>query len=336
MKDTNQKMMTCGVCVEPGTFALEQRALPQEPPPGYRLVDIAAIGICGTDYHIFEGKHPFLDYPRVIGHELSGRLVSGDDAGQLVVINPYVSCGTCRACRRGKPNCCSEIAVFGVHRDGGMCARLAVPEGNLYPADGLTPEQASMVEFLAIGAHAVSRSQCGPGDLVLVTGAGPIGLGTALFARLAGAEVHLMDLSRPRLETARELFGFEHIHTPGDPILTGDLSEGFDVVFDATGNAKAIEAGFPLIAHGGSSVLVSVVKETITFTDSEFHKREMRIIGSRNALKADFDRVIAAIRAGDIPTDAIASAVVPLAELPARFAGLVENRDHIIKVLVTP
>ncbi|WP_417258717.1 zinc-binding alcohol dehydrogenase family protein [Celeribacter sp.] len=336
MKDLNQDMMTCGVCVEPGTFALEARELPQEAPDGYRLVDIAAIGICGTDYHIFEGKHPFLDYPRVIGHELSGYLASGPDAGDLVVINPYVSCGTCRACRRGKPNCCTQIGVFGVHRDGGMCARLAVPEANLYPATGLTPEQAAMVEFLAIGAHAVARSQCGKGDQVLVTGAGPIGLGTALFARLAGAEVHLMDISRPRLETARDLFGFTQIHTPDETILTGDLSEGFDVVFDATGNVNAIEAGFPLIAHGGSSVLVSVVKDTVTFTDSEFHKREMRIIGSRNALKEDFDHVIASIRAGDIPTDAIASAVVPLAELPERFAGFVENRDHIIKVLVTP
>ena len=336
MKDLTAGTMTCGVCAEPGTFRTEERPLPQDPPEGHVLVDIAAIGICGTDYHIFEGKHPYLDYPRVIGHELSGTIASGPEAGQLVVVNPYISCGTCRACRRGKPNCCTAISVLGVHRDGGMCAQLSVPRGNLYPAEGLTPQQAAMVEFLAIGAHAVARSGTGEGDLVLVTGAGPIGLGTALFARLAGAEVHLMDLSPERLETARRLFGFEHLHRPGDEILTGALAEGFDVVFDATGNAKAIEAGFPLVAHGGSTVLVSVVKDDLCFSDPELHKREARIIGSRNALKSDFDRVMQAIREGHIPTDAIASEVVPLADLPHRFPGLAASREDIVKIIVTP
>lgn len=328
--------MNCGVCVTPGTFAVELRPKPAEAAPGHRLVDIAAVGLCGTDYHIFEGKHPYLDYPRVIGHELSGHIVDGPDAGRLVVVNPYLSCGTCRACQRGKPNCCTRIAVLGVHRDGGLCPRISVPESNLYPADGLTAEQAAMVEFLAIGAHAVARSDCAGGDRVLVTGAGPIGLGTALFARLAGAEVHLMDLSEPRLTAMRTLLGFDRQHRPGTDILTGDLSDGFDLVFDATGSAAAIEAGFPLVAHGGASVLVSVVKDDITFTDSEFHKRESKIIGSRNALREDFDTVMQAIRDGHIPTEAIVSAIMPLAELPDRFPELAKDRDHIIKVLVTP
>lgn len=336
MKDANTEAMDCLVCAEPGQMTLESRPLPTVAAEGWVLVDIATIGICGTDYHIFEGKHPFLDYPRVIGHELSGRVAEGPDAGNLVVVNPYVSCGTCRACRRGKPNCCARIEVMGVHRDGGMCARIAVPEENLYPADGLTAQQAAMVEFLAIGAHAVARSSLGPGDLALVTGAGPIGIGTALFARLAGADVHLMDLSQTRLDLARDLFGFENCHKPGEILLDKELEEGFDFVFDATGNAKSIEAGFPLLAHGGSTVLVSVVKDDITFTDSEFHKREARIIGSRNALKADFERVMTAMRAGDIPTDAIASETVRLSDLPERFADLVAAREHLVKVLVTP
>jgi 2-desacetyl-2-hydroxyethyl bacteriochlorophyllide A dehydrogenase len=317
-------------------MALESRPRPVEAPEGWIMVDIAAIGICGTDYHIFEGKHPYLEYPRVIGHELSGYIAEGPDAGKLVVVNPYFSCGECRACRRGKPNCCSAIEVLGVHRDGGMCSRVAVPAQNLYPADGLAPQQAAMVEFLAIGAHAVARSGTGPGDVVLVTGAGPIGIGAAHFARLAGAQVHLMDISQARLDLAKDLFGFEKRHKPRDRILRGELAEGFDVVFDATGNARAIEAGFPLLAHGGSAVLVSVVKDDITFTDSEFHKREARIIGSRNALKSDFDRVMAAMRSGDIPTEAMVSEVIALSDLPGRFAGLVEDREHLVKVLVTP
>ncbi len=336
MNSAGNAVMDCLVCVQPGELAIESRPLPLDAPTGWVLVDIAAIGICGTDYHIFEGKHPYLDYPRVIGHELSGRVAEGRDVGKLVVINPYISCGSCRACRRGKPNCCSRIEVLGVHRDGGMCARIAVPAENLYDAEGLTPQQAAMVEFLAIGAHAVARSGAAAGDRVLVTGAGPIGIGAALFARLAGAEVHLMDLSRRRLDLARDLFGFDRLHQPGDGILAGDLEEGFDVVFDATGNAKAIEAGFPLLAHGGSTVLVSVVKDDISFDDSQFHKREARIIGSRNALKADFEHVMRAMQSGDIPTDAIASEVVSLHDLPERFPGLVRDRNHLVKVLVTP
>ncbi|SDI79801.1 zinc-binding alcohol dehydrogenase family protein [Alloyangia pacifica] len=337
--NSHTETMLCGTCVEPGAFALEARPKPASAPEGWVLVDIAAVGLCGTDYHILEGKHPFLQYPRVIGHELSGHVAedaAGWRAGELVVINPYLSCGECRACKRGKPNCCMSIEVLGVHRDGGLCARIAVPAGNLYAAGDLRPEQAAMVEFLAIGAHAVSRSGIAPGDRVLVTGAGPIGLGTALFARLEGAEVHLMDLSPARLEQAQRLFGFEHLHVAGEPILEGDLSDGFDLIFDATGNAKAIEAGFPLLAHGSTYVLVSVVKDRITFEDAEFHKRETRIIGSRNALKADFERVMVAIAAGDIDTDALLSERIALAELPERFPLLAKDRDALIKAVVTP
>jgi len=338
---THADTMTCGVCVEPGIFELRETALPAEAPEGWALVDICAIGICGTDYHIFEGKHPYLNYPRVIGHELSGRLVAdaaGLAAGDLVVVNPYVSCGSCHACTRGKPNCCEKIEVLGVHRDGGMSARIAVPEGNLYPAEGLTEIQAAMVEFLSIGAHAVARSGIMSGDRVLVTGAGPIGIGAALFARLEGADVHLLDLSRERLAMAAEKFGFEHLHNDSDPagILAGDLASGFDIIFDATGSARAIEAGFPLLAHGSTYVLVSVVKDDITFNDAEFHKRETRIIGSRNALKSDFMRVMDAIRSGKIDTDALLSIELPLADLPGRFAALASDRSGLIKAVVRP
>ncbi|WP_231575886.1 zinc-binding alcohol dehydrogenase family protein [Pseudorhodobacter ferrugineus] len=325
--------MFCGTCVAPGQFELISQPMPKSAPDGWVLVETAAVGICGTDYHIFDGKHPFLNYPRVIGHELSAHVVQDAGpwrAGQLVVVNPYLSCGICRACTRGKPNCCMAIEVLGVHRDGGMCARFAVPEGNLYAADGLTARQAAMVEFLAIGAHAVARSGVGAGDLVLVTGAGPIGLGTALFAKAAGAVVHLLDTSAARLAAARA-FGFDTGLLPGQDL---PVQGGYDVVFDATGNTKAIEAGFAHVAHGGTYVLVSVVRDEITFSDPEFHKREMRLIGSRNALVADFEAVMTALRTGAIDAALLESEVLTLADLPARFPDLVANRDGIIKVIV--
>ncbi|WP_136442450.1 zinc-binding alcohol dehydrogenase family protein [Pacificoceanicola onchidii] len=326
-----------GVVVEPGTFVIEERDAPGTPPEGWVLVDICSVGLCGTDYHIFEGKHPFLEYPRVIGHELSGRIAEdaeGWRAGQLVVINPYLASENSYATKRGKPNCCDQIQVLGVHRDGGLTPRLAVPAKNLISAEGLTPREAAMVEFLAIGAHAVQRSRVQPGDRVLVTGVGPIGIGTALFARLRGAEVSLLDLSAPRVQMAQDRFGFEQVFTDLEKALTAN-PDGFDLCFDATGHRAAIEAGFKGVAHGGSYVLVSVIKEDITFSDPEFHKREMSLIGSRNALREDFDWVMSAIRAGQIDTDALCSREMPLEALPESFAALASDRGDLIKVIVT-
>ncbi|MBJ7418210.1 MAG: alcohol dehydrogenase catalytic domain-containing protein, partial [Niveispirillum sp.] len=149
--------MKAVVCEQPGTLSLVTR-----PPPVRQtdevLVRIRCVGLCGTDYHIYEGNQPYLAYPRVMGHELAGEVVevpvgSALRPGQTVTINPYLPCGTCRACRRGRPNCCSGIQVLGVHRDGGMCEYLSVQAHAVIDATGLTLEQAAMVEFLSIGAH---------------------------------------------------------------------------------------------------------------------------------------------------------------------------------------
>lgn len=146
------------VCVEPGALRLEQRPIPVAD-PAHVLVRPRRVGVCGTDYHIYEGKHPFLQYPRVMGHELAVEAVeapagSGIRPGEIFAVNPYI-CGSCVACRRGKPNCCVQVSVLGVHEDGGMAGFLVVPPGNLVRAPGLTLDQCAMVEFLAIGAHAV-------------------------------------------------------------------------------------------------------------------------------------------------------------------------------------
>ena len=332
--------MKAAVCIQPGRLALEDRPLPDEAEEGWVAVDIAHVGVCGTDYHIFEGKHPFLDYPRVMGHELSGRIArtgGGWTKGDLVVVNPYVSCGTCIACRRGKPNCCVRIGVLGVHRDGGMCERINVPAQNLYPAEGLLPEQAAMVEFMAIGAHAVRRSQLAEGMRALVVGVGPIGLGVALFARLREAEVTLLDRSRHRLETAAERFGFDKsvaLDDGGEAVLADTGGEGYDVVFDATGSVKAIEAGLQFVAHGGTYVLVSVVKDVISFSDPEFHKRETTLLGSRNATREDFDRVMEAFRSGAIDHRQLLTHRGRIETVVEDFDRWVRDRDGVIKAVI--
>jgi threonine dehydrogenase-like Zn-dependent dehydrogenase len=161
------------------------------------------------------------------------------------------------------------------------------------------------VEFLAIGAHAVRRARADPGARTLVIGAGPIGLGTALFARIAGLNVSLLDMRAERLGFAESALGFATLD--GSRQAAADLvrdvtdGDGFDVVFDATGNTQSVQSAFAHVAHGGTLVLVSVVKDDIAFSDPEFHKREMTLIGSRNALRADFDHVAASIPQRRVP-----------------------------------
>ena len=170
------------------------------------IVLIKRIGICGTDLHAYKGNQPFFTYPRILGHELAGVIedIGQNEAGlqisDTVSIIPYLHCGRCIACRSGKTNCCVSMQVMGVHVDGGMRERIAVPVSHLLRAEGLTLDEAAMVEPLSIGAHAVRRARVQPGEQVVVIGAGPIGLGVMVFAKQAGAKVIAVDRNQERLE----------------------------------------------------------------------------------------------------------------------------------------
>ncbi|MFS2018475.1 alcohol dehydrogenase catalytic domain-containing protein, partial [Massilia sp. CT11-108] len=169
--------MKCVVCESPGDLQLGFKPVP-EAGPGEVLLRVRRIGVCGTDMHIFRGTQPFLAYPRVMGHELSGEVAtapagSGLAPGDEVLVMPYLSCGDCVACRKGKTNCCTRIQVLGVHRDGGLAEYLAVPAQFVLKTEGISLDDAAMVEFLAIGLHAVRRGAVAAGQRVLVVGAGP-------------------------------------------------------------------------------------------------------------------------------------------------------------------
>jgi 2-desacetyl-2-hydroxyethyl bacteriochlorophyllide A dehydrogenase len=334
-------MMRAIVCREPGTLALEERPEPVRG-PGEITVRVQRVGICGTDYHIYEGKHPYLNYPRIMGHELAVEVVGaptncGFAPGEICVVNPYLSCGHCVACRAGKPNCCVNISVLGVHQDGGMTDLLSLPIANLIHAPGLTADQCATVEFLAIGAHAVRRGAVSDGDKVLVIGAGPIGLGVALFARLSGGTVAVFDRDAARAKASQSIAGVSALSADGDAMgsameFTG--GDGFDVVFDATGNPLSMEAGFDFVAHGGRYVLVSVVRETITFKDPDFHRKEMTLLGSRNATAEDFERVISAIRDGHVPVDRLITHRTHLAGAVRDLPIWAAEKSGLIKALI--
>ncbi len=325
------------ICSEPGRLEIVQRPIPR-PESGHALVRPRRVGICGTDYHIFEGKHPYLQYPRVMGHELAVEVIeapegSGLAPGEICVVNPYFSCGHCVACMAGKPNCCVNISVLGVHQDGGMGGVLSVPAENLIPAEGLTVDECAAVEFLAIGAHAVRRASVTNGDRVLVVGAGPIGLGVALFARVAGGDVAVFDTDAERAAAAASITGAN----PVSPAHTATQPSGvdlFDVVFDATGNQQAMVSGFDLVAHGGRYVLVSVIKDSISFRDPDFHRKEMTLFGSRNATSEDFARVMAAIRGGRVDVERLITHRVSLGDAVANIPVWAVEKSGLVKALI--
>lgn len=336
-------LMDVLVCAAPGELKVERRPTP-EPGPDEVLLRVRRVGICGTDMHIYRGTQPFLSYPRVMGHELSGEVVSAPEGsglgqGDLAYVMPYLSCGDCSACAKGKPNCCMNIRVLGVHMDGGLCEYLAVPTGFVRKVEGVGLDEAAMVEFLAIGAHAVRRARIEPGQSVLVVGAGPIGIAATLFAKLAGARVAVLDGRADRLVFCRQHLGADHVVGLSDetPAALSGLTNGdfFDVVFDATGSASAMQQGFAYVGHGGTYVLISVVSADITFSDPDFHKREMSLLASRNATLEDFDHVLTAMRNGQVPTKELNTHKVLLQDLPAALAGWMTPSAGVIKAIVS-
>ena len=330
------------ICDTPGVLRAEQRALPTCH-DGEVLLRVKRVGVCGTDLHIFTGNQPYLQYPRVMGHELSGIVEqapagSALAAGDPVFVMPYLSCGQCVACRHGKTNCCVNIQVLGVHRDGAFTEYLSVPQQFVHRAEGVTLDQAAMVEFLAIGAHATRRAEVHAGQRVLVVGVGPIGMAALIFSRLRGAAVSVLDTRAERLAFCRDRLGAHAgvLIGPDDEAELARLTDGdfFDVVFDATGNARAMERGFKFIAHGGKYVLISIVNDNITFSDPEFHKREATLLGSRNATMEDFETVLGAMRAGLIPDAALNTHRLPLSQVPTEFARLLDPAQGVVKAIV--
>ena len=300
---------------KPQSFRRIEIAEPSEPGRGDALVRIHRIGICGTDYGGYLGKMPFFSYPRIPGHELGievlavGEGVSHVAAGDRCSVEPYINCQNCYSCRRGHTNCCEAHKTLGVMCDGGMCERMLLPARKLHVSRKLTYEQLALVETLAIGCHAINRGHPQPGENVLVIGAGPIGLSVVEFAKLSGAKTLVMDMNDQRLAFVRERMGVsDTILTTGDGAeLTrlGEFTRGqlADVVVDATGSNLSMSHALNYCAFAGRLVYVGITQEPVSFPHAPIlHRRELTLLGSRNALAPDFARIIQLIEDGRIDT----------------------------------
>lgn len=320
---------------------------PAAPAAGEALLRVHRVGICGTDYSGFLGKMPFYSYPRVPGHELGvevlavGAGVTHVKPGDRCCVEPYINCGRCYSCRRGLTNCCESNKTLGVMCDGGLCERIILPAAKLHVSQKLSFDQLALVETLAIGCHAVDRGGVKAGDNVLVIGAGPIGLSAMEFVKVAGAKCLVLDVNEARLAFCKNRLHVDHtIVAKGDgselkaleTITNGQLA---DVVIDATGSNQSMSHALNYCAFGGRLVYVGITQQEISFLQAPaLHRRELTILGSRNALSRDFTRIVKLIEDGKIDTGPWITHRARFDDLIAEFPAWLKPETGVIKAIV--
>jgi 2-desacetyl-2-hydroxyethyl bacteriochlorophyllide A dehydrogenase len=331
---------------QPGEFHRIELPTPNRPGPGEALVRVHRVGICGTDIAGYLGKMPFYSYPRIPGHELGVEVLDVADGvthvkpGDRCSVEPYINCQDCFACNRGAGNCCVHLQVLGVHTDGGLRPQFLVPARKLHPSTQLTLEQLALVETLAIGCHAVNRGAPQQGEWVLLIGAGPIGLATLEFIRLTGARTIVFDMNEARLDFCRRTYHVEHAvlaqGTEKDVAAIEEITSGelAGLVFDATGSPQSMSGAFNFVAHTGRLVFVGIVNSQVSFFDPLLHRREMTVYASRNALPADFQRIIGLIEAGQIDTRPWITHRTRFDRLIDEFPSFTKPETGVVKAIV--
>jgi threonine dehydrogenase-like Zn-dependent dehydrogenase len=325
------------VLEEPGRFVMTSAPAPAAPGPGEALVRVRTIGICGTDLHAFRGRQPFFTYPRILGHELAvevadvGAGVESVKPGDRCAVNPYMNCGECSACIRGKTNCCDKLKVIGVHVDGGMRDQILIPAAHLYPSTKLTLSQLALVETLGIGAHAVKRAAPEPGERVLVIGAGPIGLSVITFLKTERANIALFEIDDRRAAFCRETYAVDRCYRSAEEVKKDDLPT---IVIDCTGNKDSMMGALQLMANGGKLVFVGLFVGDFTFHDPEFHRRETTLLSSRNCTAPEHRRIINLIEAGRIDVTPWVSDRVAAADMIGRFPHWLDRDSGVVKAIV--
>lgn len=327
----------------PGAMREGQWETPR-PGAGEVVVRVEAAGICVGDNHIYNGKSPYAQFPVIGGHEIAGAVeisgagVSDFTPGERVVVEPFLGCGTCYACRVGKSNCCAHLQIIGVTRPGGFAEFVRAPVTHIHRVpDGLTAFNASFAEPIAIGLQACRRADLGAGETVLILGCGPIGLALIEVARARGAHVFAADVQASRREFAATLGA--HV-LDGDDLLPAVLDltngEGMPVVIEATGVPAVMEQTVSLVASGGRVVIVGLAKrgEGVTFPGLDFTRKELTIRGSRTSVDC-FPEALQLLASGHITYPRVATPL-SLWDAPTIFAEMAQNPGKMHKgVLLT-
>jgi 2-desacetyl-2-hydroxyethyl bacteriochlorophyllide A dehydrogenase len=331
------------ICLKrPGDIAVAD--IPeQKREPGEVLIRVRSAGVCGSDIGAYKGENPLVSYPRVIGHEIAGEVLEvADDErefriGERVIIEPYVYCGQCYPCSIGHTNCCQNLAVRGVHIEGGLAEIISHPRHLLHKLpENLPWRLAPLAEPLVIAMHAIRQSEVASGQHVVVTGSGPIGLLAAQYAATLGAIPIIVDPVEERLALARSL-GVGHTVNPAaseavaviSAVTKGRMAEA---VIECSGAASAIRGSIDYVSYAGHVSLVGWPKGDVSLPTALFTKKELTVRGSRNSV-GQFPESIRLIAEGKVEVAALVTKTVSLDEMPATVADVAAHPENYLKVV---
>ena len=297
--------------VQPGVIRLTDTPEPA-PGPGEIKVKIHYAGFCGSDLNTFRGANAMVSYPRIPGHEIGASIEAlGSDVpdsfkpGQIVTLNPYTSCGKCASCRRGRPNACENNETLGVQRDGAMKEYICVPWQKVIPCGEVPLKYTALIEPMSVGFHAANRGRITKDDVVMVIGCGMVGLGALVSAVQRGATVIAADIDPVKLELARKLGAAYAYNSAAEWEGLPDP----DVVVEAVGSVPTYRMAVERVAFTGRIVCIGYAKTDVSLPTSLFVKKELDIMGSRNATPEDFSDVISYLSSG-VDADAFVSDII--------------------------
>jgi threonine dehydrogenase-like Zn-dependent dehydrogenase len=351
----------------PGEMVVEDVSEPVSAGAGNMIVRPEAVGICGSDFHLYSGDLGALSgvagfYPRVQGHEVSaivedpgdGSADAGADGGtdggavapgERVAVWPLLACGSCYPCRSGRSNACVSLRLIGVHLDGGLQQRLEVPASALFPVGDLDPDCTAFIEPVSVAVHALARSRLRAGEQVVVIGAGPIGLATVLAAVAAGARVLSIDPVQARRTLAQRL-GAEHAlwSAPAEAALAEaglaeavrdwTNGEGPPLVVETSGEARVLPQAMEMVSAAGRVVVVGMSSGTAVVRPGAFPEKEIDVIGSSCAAAGDFRAAVRLVSAHSASLAALFSHHFPLARAAEAFELAMSRSPDAIKVVV--
>jgi L-gulonate 5-dehydrogenase len=312
--------------------------------PDEALVRVEAVGLCGSDLLFYLGKHPYARYPQVQGHEFSGIVESFGGSyegsvrvGDRVAVEPLQPCGACYPCRRGRANCCTQLAVLGAHVPGALVDHIAVRTSTLYQVGDLDSQLAALVEPISIGLQGVNRGAVSAEDMVVVFGAGPIGQAVLLASVERGARVLVVDRLASRLELARRL-GAEAVvdartEDPAAVIAAWTNGDGPGVVFEATGVPAVIRTAVDIVAGAGRIVILGLSNQDVALPVLEFTRKELTILGSRNNAGV-FGDAVDLVRRNRARAGLLITHRFPLEQAPRALQFALDHPTEAEKVMI--